>query len=377
MEPAWHPLSALHLAEPRSFVTSAVLRRLLARGGRATLIYSGDRMWPTLKHGQSFVAHPLPAGGAPPGSTVVISPEGIPDVARVVGTGPEGVQVVCDADPSPPMIVPHAQMLALAALPAGSAGRTHRAIRRLAIDLREALQAGPDAAQDAASTVQAKYEALAPFYARTATVQLEPPVMEALRRAAPPGSRVIVAGSGAGWECFALEQQGCAVKGIDFAPSMVELAQRESRNRASTVVFQQADLRSHSEPDGSVSAVMFTFDVYSFLPERAARVALLRRMHRWLRPEGALLLSARRLHSAYRRILFTAQWLAALARGGPPSGTARAWGDSHTRWITTEGAICRSFVHHFSDDAIRRETREGGFQAGAWIGGHCVLTKLS
>src|SRR4029453_7657144 len=93
-----------------------------------------------------------------------------------------------------------------------------------------------------------------------------------------------------------------------------------------SATFEVADLRLHAEPPGSLAAVVFTYEVFSFLPRSRERIAALRSMAPWLMKGGVIFLSARRLHGAYEAFV-----LSVLHRAG--LGAGREWGDSHTRWI--------------------------------------------
>jgi hypothetical protein len=119
----------------------------------------------------------------------------------------------------------------------------------------------------------------------------------------------------------------------------------------------------------SLGAIVFTYDVYSFLPGRAARIDVLRRMRRWLASDAALFLSARRATSWYQRSILTLQHAV--------QDTAGEWGDSHTRWIATNGEMRRSFLRVFTDRDLASEARAAGFEIGTWEGGHAMLRPRS
>jgi SAM-dependent methyltransferase len=336
---------------------------VLAGEGRAEVVYAGDRMWPAIRHGQTLVISPV--GGAPPldGDVVLTIDAGIPDVMRMAGED-GALTVTADADPGPARPVTSRDLL----------GRIDRAPRRRAfrasivrtwLDLLEAAAADPDAVADPAETVLQKYDDQAVHYGRLKTAVIEPSLAARIRERVPRGARVLVAGSGSGREAFALEELGYVVSGVDFSPRMIEAARAEAHRRGSSASFFAADLRSHDEGVASLDAVVFTYDVYSFVPELRDREALLGRVGRWLRPGGAVFLSARRATRPWDRAVLSLQWLARAARG-----RRGAWGDSHTRWLDATGRLRRSFVHVFTDSRLHRETAAAGLRRLSWEGGH-------
>lgn len=367
MRPLWHPLSALLLADVPSFASPALIRVLLGRS--MTLRYAGDRMWPAVPHGKAVVCRPPAAGDGVTGEVVVACADGIPDLLRIVRVKGSRLLLRADADPSVRAWVDREALLALTDLPRRSPW-PRRAARRLRLDLAEAWSHGPDPVADAAATVRDKYNTQAPFYASSSAGGLSEALRGALVGLIPPGLRVLVAGSGSGRECWQLAESGWRVSGVDFSPAMVEHARAEGRRRGFDVSFQVADLREHREPEGSLGAVVFTYDVYSFLPGARSRVDVLRRVGSWLRPGGVALLSARRLRRPYDALLLTLQHAARRRRG-----ERSEWGATHTRWIAPDGRLARSFVQVFSRRALEREIDAAGLRAGRWIGGHRILRR--
>jgi len=146
---------------------------------------------------------------------------------------------------------------------------------------------------------------------------------------------------------------------------MIDVARAAARRLGLQVEFLHGDLRSCRRVAGTLGAIYFTFDVYSFVPGRPARIGMLREMRRWLRPDGIILVSARRFERAYDTLILTLQRAVRGARG--------AWGESHTRWISSDGGLHRSFVQVFTRRAIRREAEEAGLQVEEWRASHCLL----
>lgn len=366
MFPFWAPLSSVTIDTPPLPVTGFVLRRMLGRGRPISLTYRGDRMHPALSHGQTVEVRPL-AGDLLPGAVVLALPDNIPDLLRVVAAGPDGVVLAGDADPASPFAVAPDRILALTDLPRRRSGRWQRVARRLRIDLREARGVWTSASADPAESVRGKYDEQAPSYGHGRSGGRAWPLEARVLDAVAGGGRILVAGSGAGFECFRLEQLGFEVIGIDFSPRMVAIAREAAARQGSGVRFAEADLRSHAEPDGSLDAVVFTFDVYSFIPGRSTRMGVLARMRDWLRPGGVIYLSARRIDGLYSRAVL------ACPRVGQGALLQREFGDTHTRWIGTQGEVERSFVKCFTARALAAEIREAGLEAGPWDAGHGEL----
>jgi SAM-dependent methyltransferase len=366
--PFWHPLSTILLFEPRCFATDGLVRMLLNTEGRARLFYAGDRMWPTLEYGSSFTVSPAGDGTLSPGTVVLVSRADIPDLLRVASADGDAVTLTADSEPEANVVLSRDAVLGLADLPSATPVGMRGSFRRLSLDLREAWKGRPDAGVDPAATVRDKYESQAAHYARLKTPEIDPRLLERFRERVPAGRSVLVVGSGAGRECFALAKAGWRVSGVEFAPAMVELSSKEAASRGLEIDFHRADIREHAAGERSRDGVLFTYDVYSFLPHRCERVRLLRRLRSGLRPGGVVFLSARRLRSLYDRLILGLQWLA-LQRTGEWE-----WGDSHTRWIPNEGTLHRSFVHVFSPAQLRSEAAAAGFDMEPWENGHCVLT---
>jgi SAM-dependent methyltransferase len=364
----WHPLSALLLPDPPSYSTSGLVRMLLRSQGSLELLYAGDRMWPAVEHGRRLRVRAVPEGKLPPGSVVAAEVAGIPDLLRAAGETEAGVVLTADADADAHAVVEREAILGVTELPRRRSSRIMERVRRLLLDHHEALTGRPDRPGDPASTVQFKYDQQAPFYASSGA-SLAEPLRQRVRDAVRRGGRILVAGSGCGTECFALAEEGWEVVGIDFAPRMVEVAAEEAGRRGQEITFRCADLVEHDEPAGSLAAVLFTYDFYSFLPDPSVRRRLLENIARWLEPGGCLLLSARRPGHLYGRWILTLQWLRRGAGGG--------WGRTHTRWVAADGELHRSFVQVHRDGALAREVRAAGFEPGPWEGGHAILRRTT
>ncbi|HEV8377109.1 MAG TPA: class I SAM-dependent methyltransferase [Candidatus Polarisedimenticolia bacterium] len=366
MRPFWSPLSALLLPAPRIYAPLQLLTKTLGSGRAVELFYAGDRMWPAFSDGQLLRAR---AVTSPPvsGSAVIATPEGVPELLRVAGRLGEDVLLVADADPANAIRTQRDRILAGVEAPLRRPLRPVRLLRRCLLDLREALRPW-EPGGDPASSVLLKYDAQAPYYVAASGPGLEASLRRRILESVPRGGRILVVGSGTGRECFELAREGYAVSGLDFSPQMVSHAREEAKRQGLAVGFQVGDLRLHAEDAASLAAVVFTYEVYSFMPTARERVEALRSMACWLQPGGGVFLSARRLRGAYEVFVLSVLWLAGLRT------SKGAWGDSRSRWIAPDGGTRRSFLHIFQERSLRREIEEAGLRMGPWEGGHSLLS---
>jgi SAM-dependent methyltransferase len=367
VRPLWHPLSTILLAEPPCWATTRVLE-LLFGAGPVALRYAGDRMWPALGHGAAFEVERRPGTVPRPGESWLVARDGIPDVLRVAGTSAGRVRCVADADPEL-VELDAASCLARVPIAVQPITPARARLNRMRCELGEAATGRPDAAGDPARTVEWKYSAQACHYGRAPSGGLEPALAERFTQRVERGGRVLVVGSGTGPECFALAELGYRVEGVDFSEAMVEIAREEAARRGGAVTFTARDVRGLVLAPSSLDGVLFTYDVYSFLPLAAERVETLRALARALAPQGAIFVSARRARSAWERFVLSRQWLARRAERPRP-----AWGASHTRWIAGDGSLRRSFIHVFTQRRLADEVRGAGLLLEAWQGAHGTLS---
>jgi SAM-dependent methyltransferase len=362
----WHPLSTLIDPAIGTLCSPALIALPLRASGETRVLYAGDRMWPAIDHGQVVELRPVGDAAFSEGEVLAVNRDGSPDLLRLLSREGQRLRLQGDADPGGAIFLDRARVLARVSLPTLGLSERRRRWHRLRIDVSEARQGRVTAAADAAASVRGKYDVQAAFYAAASGARIDASLIERLGRRVARGTRVLVAGSGSGRECFALARAGWRVTGVDFAKRMVEFSKRTAQQQRLPVKFVHSDLRRHDGPAASLAAIVFTFDVYSFLPRLDERVGLLRKMARWIAPSGVILLSARRVRRAYERMILTIQ----RATG------AEAWGDSHTRFIVPDGTLRRSFVHYFTGSRLRRECAAAGLRAGSWHAGHAELSCL-
>lgn len=354
MIPLWFPMSALLDGEIDCWASPATVRLPLVAGSPVRLRYLGDHMWPVFTHGQSIEVVPL-GTEISPGDVVVASSAGQVELWRVSRATDDGLWVCGDAGVDRPARLARADALGVVRTTRTVPGRLRRCGRRAWLECLEALT--PRFAQTA-ETVRDKYDMQAEAYAMHGVKEPAAEWCEAIRRHLGESGRVLVVGSGAGQECHALAGMGFECLGIDFSANMIAQSERLAREAAlDGVCFRQADIRSFELAPRSLDGVLFTPDVYSFLPRARERIAVLRRIAVGLSPRGRLLLSARVIRGRWSRAVLALQWLRSAGR--------HELGDSHTRFLSPDGTVHRSFVHCFTARALRREYTAAAFDAVA------------
>lgn len=367
--PRWQPLSGVFLDAAGSYLSPALARHLLASRGSITLRYLGDRLWPAVPYGTRLEVTPVGDEPLLRGSLVLVIVDDIPDLLRVDADDGAVVHLRADADPALRLKTTRRHVLGLAGCPARRISSGGARWRRVQLDIREALHHSSDPASDAAETVRAKYDAQAPFYDDSAVSTVRPELRAGIERYALPGAPLVVAGCGAGAECRDLSSTGFRVLGIDFSEEMIRRA-REASPANNPVDYQCADLRHAGLPASSCAVVLFTPDVYSFIPSRVDRVESLRQLSKALHEGGALFVSARVASHFWPKGMLSLQWCASRA------DRARGWGSSHTRWVGPRGTLRRSFIRLFSERQLAREFADAGLPQVERVAGWRVLQLL-
>jgi len=130
------------------------------------------------------------------------------------------------------------------------------------------------------------------FYATNGVPKpvLMPWEQAALVRAAPPGSRVLLVGSGNGRDLIALAERGYVTTGVEPAAMAVREARRQLAERQTTAsviegFFEDAPIA------GTFDLVIFSYYCYASIPMSARRVDALKKAAGLLIPGGHILVS--------------------------------------------------------------------------------------
>jgi SAM-dependent methyltransferase len=364
MKPLWFPMSALLDGELDCWASPVMLRMPLAAGQTVRLRYVGDQMWPAFAHGQTIEVSPVPANLLV-GAVVVALFEGNLELWRVAAATDRTVSLTGDANGAAPIKVERGAVIGAVPESSLASGPTWlRWFRRARLELEEA-RTGLSGKR--ADSVLRKYDRQAADYASQQDVKPSPGWSRTIKRHLCESGHMLVVGSGTGWECRALAGLGYSCVGLDFSSRMIEHAERllAGSGLEQKVRFRIADVREFEPEPGEFDGVLFTPDVYSFLPRSRDRSAVLGRLASGLPSRGRILLNARVVEGLWARIPLLIQWLKAERQGD--------LGDSHTRFLSPDGTIHRSFVHCFSERSLHREIARAGLQAVAVERGFHVL----
>jgi SAM-dependent methyltransferase len=162
---------------------------------------------------------------------------------------------------------------------------------------------------------------------------------------------LLLLGVGGGREAIPLARLGFRVTGVDYVGAMVERAIENAARRGVQIEGLVQEISQLDVPAEAYDVVWLSRAMYSCVPTRARRVAMVRRIARALKPGG--------------RFLCQFHWRASprpRGRGEPVRRAIAActlgnlaYEPGDTLWLNVE------FVHEFSsEDTIRSELEEGG-----------------
>lgn len=165
--------------------------------------------------------------------------------------------------------------------------------------------------------------------------------VDAVRRAARPGARVLDVGCGTGNISLALAECGYGVLGLDGAPEMIRVARDEAQRRGlKSVEFREADITRLALRRGAFDAIVCS-SVIEYVPDDAG---LLLEMCALLKPGGRLVLSV------------------------PHAGSLTGWAED-LAWRLRMGAArdgrghLRYSLRRYGRDELLRALAMGGFGA--------------
>ena len=354
-------------------VPAGTIRALLKTRPGLSLRYAGFGFEPVVRHDDVLTVAVEPPR---PGALAVCDWDGSADLLRLHRTG-GGWSGSIDGLPAGRRVLQPGAILGLVT-PAGRSG--HRPTgpdrARLAVRWPAALwfwrriALAPTFGDGADDSVRAKYDRQVAEYQRVAVSNLTEEQIEALGRHAGAGGTILVAGAGSGAEVIDLARRGYRVTGFDVLPAMTAAARQSLEKAGVRAEVVDASLDEFDAGGRRFGALYFTPMLYSFLAGRRRRIAALRRLARFLEPEGALMLSAARSRDPLRRTQIALAWLRRRLEGD----RSVERGDWYTMYLAPDGSVGLSFLHVFGPGQVERELRSAGYVSIRRIGGHLVAT---
>ena len=326
--------------------------RRLERTGRIRVIPFNAGLDPEVDDGRVIE---LSAGTPRTGDIVLARTGDGLRLLRVVGAGTTlACKTDCDARSlalrSEDALAVHRGRLApLRALSSRAAPALHRAIRGMRRHARRHLKA--TAAADASVLKRYSDSANVQSYVRKTPAGLDPLEQRLIAAWFPRPGRILVGGGAAGRMPLALARLGWEVVALDISEPMLAATRQACDGLPVTCVRGNVE----SPPvRGPFDAMALGLYVYSNVPHRARRVAMLRRWRDLLAPGAPVLLSVRR----YRGTLDYVSKNALLPLLG---GELREWGDWSGLDLGSDLRPVAFYYHFFTRRELARELRDGGF----------------
>lgn len=167
------------------------------------------------------------------------------------------------------------------------------------------------------------------------------------------GHRVLVVGCGSGRDLLPLLEQGCRAEGLEPVAACADMARARLAARGLAAPVATADIAT-AALTGRYDVVIFSWLCYSYIPQRARRIAVLRKLVPHLVPEGRVLISYVLAQAPPRR----APWrLARLAAQLSRTDWRPEYGDV---FIARPDTGCIHFEHQFAPAEIEAEARDAG-----------------
>jgi ubiquinone/menaquinone biosynthesis C-methylase UbiE len=215
---------------------------------------------------------------------------------------------------------------------------------------------------EAVKKVGEKYEIDAQYFPKDYSCESETFNFNIMKKFISEGEKVLILGSGTGSEAISLAKGGCTVLGIDLSPKRIEIAREKTKEANIDVQFAVMDASHLTLKDSDYTSVIFTPDVYSYIPNKKARVNILKGLSQRLAPDGKILFNIKYYPSfrSYMKINIS-NILHNLMFFGRKSRKSE-FGDWHTKFLDLKGKIQFSYCKFFRRSEIKKEIEQAGYE---------------
>jgi 2-polyprenyl-3-methyl-5-hydroxy-6-metoxy-1,4-benzoquinol methylase len=97
---------------------------------------------------------------------------------------------------------------------------------------------------------------------------------------------LLLLGMGGGREAIFLAKAGFNVTGVDFIEEMVEKAKGNARQRGVEIQGKVQEMSQLDFDSGTYDVIWFSCSIYSTIPGKKARIEMLQRVGKWIKPRG-------------------------------------------------------------------------------------------
>jgi SAM-dependent methyltransferase len=168
-----------------------------------------------------------------------------------------------------------------------------------------------------------------------------------------PGERILVVGCGGGRDLIALLEQGYRADGLEPVAACADQARTRLVARGLAAEVLTADITTAVLPR-RYDAVVFSWLCYSYIPLRARRIDVLRKVKGHLAPGGRILISYVPAQPPPRRLPWRLAWLASRLSGAD-------WRPEHGDvFIARPDTGCIHYEHQFTEAEVEAEVDAAG-----------------
>ena len=181
--------------------------------------------------------------------------------------------------------------------------------------------------------------------------------------------RILDLGCGGGREAFGFRRRGLDVVGVDLSPPLIEKA-RAAAGGLERISFVAGSVATIEFPPASFDTLWMASEVYAEIPGRATRIAVVRRLATFVRPDGRFVIFAS-FGRGHRRT----RWLLDAPRRLLAPILPRLCSEPGDRILRDPLARAPFYRHHFDDETeVRAEFEAAGRTVIDRIGSAFVLS---